>query len=339
MTTSLVDRVVNALLYEGYLLYPYRPAVKNVRRWTFGGLYPRAWSERQGGTEPFSFRTQCLVAGDASSVLQVSVRFLHLWERRLPDTEQSIDTTWQEAAQRRVELAPLRLEELLSVPFVEPFEIPAKAPANNDICEVPADGRQAALEGTVLVSAERVAADLYRTSIVITNGTPMPGLEECSSSKGLTADSRLANEALLRSFASTHAVVHLTGGEFVSLIDPPADRVEAAKQCYNDKLWPVLVGEQGQRDTLLCSPIILYDYPQIAPESPGDLFDATEIDEILTLRIMTLTDDEKRQIAALDERGRALLARTGALAERQLADLHGTIRSLRPIQEESGVER
>ena len=143
----------------------------------------------------------------------------------------------------------------------------------------------------------------------------------------------LAGEALLRSFASTHAVLHLQGGEFVSLIDPPPQYAASAAECHNDKLWPVLVGEEGRRDTLLCSPIILYDFPQIAPESPGDLFDATEIDEILTLRILTLTDDEKREIDRGDERGRALLARTHALAASQLADLHGTLRSLRPVEE------
>jgi hydrogenase maturation protease len=82
---------------------------------------------------------------------------------------------------------------------------------------------------------------------------------------------------------------------------------------------------------MLSSPIILYDYPQIAPESPGDLFDATEIDEILTLRILTLTDDEKRAMASLDERARALLERTESIAREQLMGLHGTIRGLRPL--------
>ena len=45
MNQALVDRIVNAVLYEGYLLYPYRPSVKNRQRWTFGGLYPRSYCE------------------------------------------------------------------------------------------------------------------------------------------------------------------------------------------------------------------------------------------------------------------------------------------------------
>jgi hypothetical protein len=90
-----------------------------------------------------------------------------------------------------------------------------------------------------------------------------------------------------------------------------------------------MVGETGGRDTMLASPIILYDYPELAPESPGDLFDATEIDEILTLRILTMTDDEKREMRGTDPRADALLARTEALAREELMRLHGTMRGPR----------
>ena len=93
----------------------------------------------------------------------------------------------------------------------------------------------------------------------------------------------------------------------------------------------MLVGDEGDTDTILSAPIILYDYPQIAPESPGELFDGTEIDEILTLRIMTLTDDEKAAMAAVDERARAVLARTESLGKEQLLGLHGTLRGLQPL--------
>ena len=72
-------------------------------------------------------------------------------------------------------------------------------------------------------------------------------------------------------------------GEFVSLLEPPPQFESAAAACRNVGTWPVLAGEGGRRDTMLSSPIILYDYPQIAPESPGDLFDGTEIDEILVV--------------------------------------------------------
>jgi hypothetical protein len=99
----------------------------------------------------------------------------------------------------------------------------------------------------------------------------------------------------------------------------------------------VLVGKEGDRDAMLSSPIILYDYPQIAPESPGTLFDGTEIDEILTLRIMTLTDEEKEQMRQGDARAREILERTEALSPEQFMKLHGTIRSLRPVSEGTGT--
>jgi len=93
----------------------------------------------------------------------------------------------------------------------------------------------------------------------------------------------------------------------------------------------VLVGEEGQRDQMLAAPIILYDYPQVAPESPGDFFDGAEIDEMLTLRILTLTDEEKRDMAAVDRRARELLARTEGMAQEQMSRLHGTLRDVRPV--------
>jgi hydrogenase maturation protease len=128
------------------------------------------------------------------------------------------------------------------------------------------------------------------------------------------------------------------GGEFVSSTDVPDKWQSASAECLNKGLWPVLIGTAAERDTMLASPIILYDYPQLAPESPGNLFDSTEIDEILTLRILTLTDDEKRMAASVDARARDLLARTDALGEEQLMNLHGTIRGLRPaasVQEQT----
>jgi hypothetical protein len=125
-----------------------------------------------------------------------------------------------------------------------------------------------------------------------------------------------------------HAVVSVRGGRFFSLTDPPEALRNATAACQNRGVWPVLVGEPGAQDAMLAAPIILYDYPQIAPESPGDLFDGTEIDEILTLRIMTLTEEEKAMAGSIDDRTRRLLARTESLAREQLAGLHGAVRTL-----------
>jgi hypothetical protein len=138
-------------------------------------------------------------------------------------------------------------------------------------------------------------------------------------------------QAMLQSMASTHAILRVSGGSFVSLSDPPELLGEAARDCRNIGVWPILVGDPGSHDTVLASPIILEDHPQVAAESPMDLFDATEIDEILMLRILTLSDEEKQELRAGDERGRRILERAEALTPAELMGLHGTVRSLRPL--------
>jgi hypothetical protein len=134
--------------------------------------------------------------------------------------------------------------------------------------------------------------------------------------------------ALRQSLIAAHTVLAVTDGEFISLLDPPEWAKPAAESCRNERIWPVMVGEAGRRDVLLISPIILYDYPQIAPESAGELYDGTEIDEILTLRTMTLTDEEKAEARATDERARKLMDRVDSMPPEMLDKLHGAIRYL-----------
>lgn len=120
-------------------------------------------------------------------------------------------------------------------------------------------------------------------------------------------------------------------GEFLSLLDFPDGLADLVTQCKNFGTWPVLVGDNA--DMMLSSPIILYDHPQIAPESAGNLFDSTEIDEILSLRILTLSDEEKREIRESDDRARAILERTENMPQEQMMKLHGVLRGLTPIGE------
>jgi len=141
-------------------------------------------------------------------------------------------------------------------------------------------------------------------------------------------------EALMQSLLSAHTILNVSGGEFISLLDPPTSLKEIVSGCNNVGAWPVMAGEEGQRDTMLSSPIILYDYPQIAPESPGDLFDGTEIDEILALRILTLTEEEKREMKHADEHARQILERTEAVPAEHFMKLHGVLRALRPADGE-----
>src|SRR6202011_1185794 len=143
------------------------------------------------------------------------------------------------------------------------------------------------------------------------------------------------DQALLQSLVSAHVLLGVVDGQFVSLLEPPESLKDIAASCQNVGTWPVLVGAEGEKDTMLSSPVILYDYPQIAPESSGDLFDGTEIDEILALRILTMTDDEKRGMSQSDERPRQMLERTETMPVEHLMKLHGVLRGLHPLKEET----
>jgi hypothetical protein len=214
-------------------------------------------------------------------------------------------------------LGPWRIDKL---PIEQSFAWPARH-WRESIRDV--DGRergfilreQQAISGAVRVCARKSVDGPCVLSVQIENRTVRETAGDCT-----------RDQAVACALVSTHAILQVEGGAFVSLIDPPPDCVSLAKQCHNVGAWPVLVGAEGSNDMMLAAPIILYDYPQVAPESPGDLFDGTEIDEILSLRIMTLSDEEKCQAAAVDERVRALLARTETLDRNQMAKLHGAMR-------------
>ncbi len=249
----------------------------------------------------------------------MKARFLHLRER------DAGETSWQEAVEREVNAPSLQLSALsarrqrLPIFFPSAREGEFVRDAHGEVTGVIVR-RQEAIEGAIEISAARIGERLHRVTVRIFNLTAM---------EDAAAKSR--DEALMHSLVSAHTILGVRGGEFVSLLDPPVEFREAAAGCQNVGAWPVLVGEEGDRDLMLSSPIILYDYPQIAPESAGDLFDGTEIDEILMLRIMTLTEEEKREMREADDRARQILERTETLPPEQLMKLHGALRGLRPL--------
>jgi hypothetical protein len=305
-----VRRLADAVLYEGYLLWPYRrSALKNQRRWTFGGVHPPAWSSAHPDDRAVAM-AQCLVEGDAPAV-DVEVRFLQIVRRQARDAAgQPVDAlvaggvrhvTWDEAVERRLDRPG-------------PFDIPAG-------CEVEDLGDDGALEhrwetlsGEVVLAVEPVREGVHRVTVAIANMTLL----------GLADGHREA--VLRRSLCSAHAVLRVRGGSFVSMADPPPALAGAAAACCQDGLWPVVVGAPGAHDTVLASPLMLEDHPRIAPESPGDLFDGGEVDELLVLNILALTDAEKAEMRASDPRAREILDRTEALTPEQLLRLHGVRR-------------
>ena len=125
----------------------------------------------------------------------------------------------------------------------------------------------------------------------------------------------------------------MENGKFVSLLDTEDSLKIAVGECRQQGVFPVLAGDVEKRNCMLCSPIILYDYPQVAPESAGDFFDGTEMDEMLALRVMTLTDDEKAEMRRSDPHARAILERTEMLPQDHLMKIHGAVRGMRPVTE------
>jgi len=295
MNRDAVDRIARAVLYEGYLLYPYRgSALKNRLRFNFGTLHPASWTETRG--ERSFLETEVLVRGGEPRV-EGAARFLHLVEMPSPSGP------WQQGREREVALP--------SRPGVERFSFSAEE-----------DGQER-LDGSIELSSMPLGPDLHRVRVRLRN-------------EGVLDSSASREAALRRALVSAHLLLAVREGEFVSLLEPPEDAASAAAGCRNVGCWPVLVGVPGTRDTMLVSPIILYDYPAVAPESPGDLFDGAEIDEVLSLRILTMTDEEKREARETDPRARAVLDRTEALSPADLIRLHGALReppreaSLRP---------
>jgi hydrogenase maturation protease len=340
MDLSLVEKIADAVLYEGYMLYPYRASsVKNRQRFNWGALAPKAYSDAQRGTEAWEMLSECLVAGDRNAGIKVRVRFLHLTNREIGKIEHpsssipeqfdlvamhevdgQIYQAWQEVVERSVELPVLKPGGAAAT---QKFSFPGGR-ETEPIRD--ASGRIAAL-----IIRERAGIDGEIEASIDTS--PGPGITKLSvrirnTTPFENAAAETRESALLRSLVSTHAILSVEGGEFVSLLEPTDELTELAASCRNKGAFPVLVGAHGERDCMLASPIILYDYPEIAPESAGELFDSTEIDEILTLRIMTMTDQEKREMRAIDDRARKILERTEIMSEEELLRMHGTIRGL-----------
>jgi hypothetical protein len=331
MNFGAVSAIAAAVLYEGYILYPYGPkALKNRQRWTFGGLFPRDYANSSGG-DPWVAQVQCLLQGGADMVVEVRPRFLRIVTREIEAGEPlqpvpmlEVDGTrflaWEEATEQDILVPPLPLPQLLAGGAEVPFHFPAehhREPiwAKDGVVAGELVRSAESLSGRVVVAAEQVADDTVRLTVRVENLTPLAPAAQ--------AARELAQGC---SFASLHVLLGVATGVFISSIDPPPALAEAMAGCTNQGLWPVMVGASGTRDMMLAAPIILYDYPQIAAESAGDLFDATEIDEILSLRILTMTDDEKRDMAAADAHARALLERTERLGAADFARMHGTLR-------------
>lgn len=332
MSFESVRALADAVLLEGYVLYPYRAsAPKNQFRWTFGVLAPRAWSEA-GGCERWWLRAQCLIEGDGDAAIDGRLRFMQLDRRQVEerrgggyhpvaelDVGGELALSWDEGAVREVELGATLEEASRGV------AIGCAIPGGRD-CELLGDAGRLVRErrpitgrigvGAVALETER---PLWRLEIRVENTSDLVELDAPR------------DVALAAAMLSTHLLLHVSGGRFVSLTDPPRWAAAAAAGCDNQGTFPVLAGPLGRRDLILSAPIVLPDHAQVAPESDGDFFDATEIDALLSLRTATLTEDERREVRATDARAAALLDRVDAMEPEAWERMFGAVRELEAI--------
>lgn len=298
MPSDGIKAIANAVLYEGYMLYPYRPsALKNQRPgWSFGTLLPPSYVESTPG-DSACMEGQMLLTRAETADLTIEVRFLQLAEE-----------TGSAALERGV-LMKVPAEELLQAKQEGQFAF--------------SDGSQASVEGVVEIVATTIADSTLKLALRVHNRTRLPKP---------AAD---RDAALKYSLIAAHAILTISQGDFVSLLDPPEELKTEASACRQSGVFPVLIGDEGSRKNMLLSPIILDDYPRIAPESSGDFFDSLEIDELLTLRLLTLTDSEKDELRRAGKTTHELLDRTHSCRPKDLLRMHGVIRERMPEKEHS----
>jgi hypothetical protein len=331
-------RVADAILYEGYLLYPYhKSAQKNQVRFQFGVLMPPGYASVDA-CELSASQTECLLECRDDAEVRVLVRFLHLQRRQVqsvsPESGDLHDvatlyvdgteyTSWDEAAEREQRITA-EVGSLLAEDKNMEFHV-GSGESTEELTD--SRGRLAgclvrqwsALDGVIRLHAERVAGPYQALKLrvwVENRTTPL-------------AEMQTRADGLQHALIAAHSLVGVPGGTFLSMTDPPEWAAAEVAACQNIGTWPVLAGPEDCRDLLLSSPVILYDHPEVAAESAGDLFDATEIDEILTLRTLTLTEAEKRQARATDSRAADLIDRLDDLPAEMLERMHGAIRYLR----------
>jgi hypothetical protein len=326
VSLDAVRRIADAVLYEGYILYPYRAsAQKNRSRWQWGVVMGPGYAAADPSERDFT-QAEVVLEHSGQPAVQVILRFLQV-QRRSTEPSGPSSQTWDEAVECEIEFTVGR-DELLGAGYVKDFAVAGgedREPLDHDGDAV---RRREPLAGVVSVRAFPLDGpwQAVRLQLRVENRTaadPVP---------------RRREDALPTALVAAHVIMTAAGGEFISMIDPPEWAKTAVAECENVGGWPVLADPDGGRDIVLSSPIILSDHPEVAPESPGELYDGLEIDEILTLRTLALSDDEKLQARATDPRAAALIDRVEAMDPRDIVKLHGTVRSPRPAPSGPGAQ-
>jgi hypothetical protein len=270
-----LDRLVESLLYEGYALYPYTPgATKNATPTPFGIVYPPNYAKTLDTTYE-QLDLRCVAVAPADAVLAGEVRFLASSGER------------HEGRPHTITLPGVMVGALAYEPAIKEASVSC---ADGSILRY-----EARLDATELDAGE------YEVSLCVENRTLVSsGLDRAG--------------ALRRSLISTHPVLTITGGRFISALERPCESVNT---------FPILAAPDDT--AIVGAAIMLPDHPQIAPESRGGLFDSTEIEEALLLHVQVLSDDERAQIAEADPAVRAMIERAAAATPEEIVALHGRV--------------
>jgi hypothetical protein len=310
-----VRRIADAVLYEGYILYPYRASSqKNRSRWQFGVVMAPGYAAVDP-SESSVMQSEWVLEHSGQPSVRIVLRFLQVQRR----STEGVPGAWDEAVEREIEFT-VGPAELLGSGLVREFSVPG------------GEDREPGSDAGIAVRRREPLAGL-----VSVHTTPVPGpwravrlRVQVENQSACGPAPAVRDEALPTALVAAHVIATVSGGSFLSMTDPPEWAKPAVAECQNNGCWPVLADPDGGRQVMLASPIILYDHPELAPESPGELYDGTEIDEILTLRTLALSDEEKLEARATDPRAAALIDRVESLDAQAMERLHGTIRSLRP---------
>jgi hypothetical protein len=340
MSLDEVRAVADAVLYEGYILYPYRAsAQKNHSRWQFGVLMPPGYVAVDP-SESSALQVECVFEGRGEPSVAVTVRFLQVQRRRTEGgtSDPGVPAVWDEAVEQEVTVIVPNAELFGDGPVI-PFGVPG----GEETGETPDGGRvtrrREPLTGTISVRATPLPGpwQAARLTVRVTNesGGAAAGRDPVSRDEG-SRDQINRDQALPNALIAAHLIITVTGGAFLSMTDPPEWASPEVAACRSTGVWPVLAGPEGSREVMLAAPIILPEHPQIARESAGELFDGTEIDEILTLRTLALSDEEKAAARATDPRAAALIDRVDAMDAPTMEQLHGTIRAMTGLRPGAG---
>ncbi len=304
MRAQGVESLVSSLLYEGYALYPYTPgATKNATPTPFGIVYPPAYAETQPAAHSHA-RLECVLRPGHEATLTATVRFLQAAGER------------HQGLERRLELDPVGLEELLS----------AEAGPLREFSFDPEERGGPVISGRVRIRAERVGADLARVKLCVHNSTGIDVSPEPTRA-----------EALRHSLLSVHPLLEADGGSFVSPLERDGALGAAVSGCDPLNTFPVLVGD-GDR-AVLGAAIALPEHPELAPESLGNLFDNTEIEEALLLHVQALSEGEREAISGQDPAVREMIERADSVSNDEMLDLHGRLTFTEPEQDSEPIER